>query len=47
MKLLSEEVFDFSKNSIIRFQAKELKNTLIKEFGSIFEVCSFVINEAI
>ncbi len=40
----SEEIFDFSKNSITSMKAKELKNAMTAEFGSIFELCEFVID---
>ena len=46
-KLLSEEVFDFSKNTILKSHAQQLKETMTSEFSSIFQLCQFVINEAI
>lgn len=36
LKLLSEEVFDFSKNTLLQSQAKELKETLTNDFKSIY-----------
>jgi exportin-1 len=39
LKLLSEEVFDFSKNTITKENAKQLKETLTNEFGSVFSLC--------
>ena len=47
LKLLSEEVFDFSKKTITRDQAKQLKETLTTEFQSIFQLCDSVISHAI
>jgi len=47
LKLLSEEVFDFSKSTLIRNQAQELKQAMTTEFGAIFELCNFVITNAI
>ena len=43
LKLLSEEVFDFSKNMIMREHASALKEQLTTEFQAIFELCQFVI----
>ena len=47
MKLLSEEVFDFSKNMIMREHAKALKEQLTNEFAAIFQLCQFVITQSI
>jgi exportin-1 len=44
LKQLSEEIFDFSKNSITSLKTQELKGTMTKEFGSIFDLCDFVID---
>lgn len=44
---MSEEVFDFSKKTITRDQAKQLKETLTTEFQSIFQLCDQVISHAI
>lgn len=44
LKQLSEEIFDFSKTSMTSKRASELKNTMTKEFGSIFDLCDFVID---
>lgn len=44
LKQLSEEIFDFSKASIASAHAKELKETMNKEFGAIFDLCNFVID---
>jgi len=46
LKLLSEEVFDFSKNTLLQSQATELKSTMTNEFVTIFKLCEFVINSA-
>jgi len=39
LKLLSEEVFDFSKNTILKNHAQQLKETMTSEFSSIFQLC--------
>lgn len=44
LKLLSEEIFDFSKNEIASKQANELKENMTDEFASIYELCVFVLN---
>jgi exportin-1 len=43
LKLLSEEIFDFSKNTLLATQAKQLKDTMVNDFGAIFELCTYVL----
>ena len=44
LKLLSEEIFDFSKNELKQAKANELKDNMTEEFASIYELCVFVLN---
>ena len=46
LKLLSEDVFDFSKNAMLSQQAKELKDTMVQDFSTIFELCKWVLDQA-
>ena len=43
LKLLSEEIFDFSKETINSKKAKALKETMIKEFSEVFQLCMIVL----
>lgn len=43
LKLLSEEVFDFSAGNMTQMKAKHLKDTMCSEFAKIFELCQFVL----
>jgi len=43
LKILSEEIYDFSKNQMTSNQVKELKETMHSEFSSIYQLCSFVL----
>lgn len=43
LKLLSEEVFDFSKDSMTSSKAKHLKESLNEEFAKIFQLCEFIL----
>lgn len=43
LKLLSEEVFDFSTGQITQTKAKHLKDTMCSEFSQIFQLCQFVL----
>lgn len=43
LKLLSEEVFDFSAGNMTQMKAKHLKDTMCAEFAQIFELCQFVL----
>ncbi|BDA47056.1 Exportin-1 [Coccomyxa sp. Obi] len=44
LKLLSEEIFDFSRGELTQAKTKELKNSLNQEFRLIHELCLFVLN---
>lgn len=43
LKLLSEELFDFSSGQITQTKAKHLKDTMCAEFSQIFQLCQFVL----
>lgn len=44
LKLLSEEVFDFSRGELTQSKIKELKESLNSEFQLIHELCLFVLS---
>ncbi|PGH13802.1 hypothetical protein AJ80_06190 [Polytolypa hystricis UAMH7299] len=46
LRLLSEEVFDYSQDQMTSTKARNLKNTMCQEFSSIFQLCSEVLNTA-
>lgn len=46
LKLLSEEVFDFSSGQMTQTKAKHLKDTMCSEFAQIFELCQFVMDNS-
>ncbi|KAH8834801.1 Crm1-F1 [Flagelloscypha sp. PMI_526] len=46
LKLLSEEVFDFSSEQLTQTKAKNLKNQMAGEFSEIFKLCSEVLQDA-
>eukprot|EP00731_Ephydatia_muelleri_P027685 Em0019g558a len=46
LKLLSEEVFDFSAGQMTQVKAKHLKDNMCNEFSQIFELCSFVMDNS-
>ena len=43
LKLLSEEVFDFSSGQMTQAKAKHLKDSMCNEFTKIFQLCEFVV----
>ncbi|KAJ8874893.1 hypothetical protein PR048_022783 [Dryococelus australis] len=43
LKLLSEEVFDFSSGQLTQTKAKHLKDTMCSEFSQIFQLCQYVM----
>ena len=46
LRLLSEEVFDYSADQMTSVKTKNLKTTMCAEFASIFQLCSEVLNTA-
>ncbi|KAG8223595.1 hypothetical protein J437_LFUL004116 [Ladona fulva] len=44
LKLLSEEVFDFSSGQMTQTKAKHLKDTMCCEFSQIFQLCQYVMD---
>ncbi|KAJ5112967.1 Armadillo-like helical [Penicillium angulare] len=46
LRLLSEEVFDFSQDQMTSIKARNLKTSMTQEFASIFQLCSEVLNTA-
>ncbi|XP_025018118.1 exportin-1 isoform X1 [Tetranychus urticae] len=46
LKLLSEEVFDFSTGQMTQAKAKHLKDTMCSEFSQIFQLCQFVLENS-
>ncbi|CAG9815407.1 unnamed protein product [Phaedon cochleariae] len=46
LKLLSEELFDFSSGQITQTKAKHLKDTMCTEFSAIFHLCQFVLENS-
>uniref|UniRef100_U5ELY4 Exportin-1 n=1 Tax=Corethrella appendiculata TaxID=1370023 RepID=U5ELY4_9DIPT len=47
LKLLSEEVFDFSSGQITQTKAKHLKDTMCSEFSQVFTLCQFVLENSL
>jgi exportin-1 len=46
LKLLSEEVFDFSSGQMTQAKIKELKTTFNKEFSLIYQLCDFILRNS-
>lgn len=46
LRLLSEEVFDYSADQMTSTKTKNLKSTMCTEFSSIFQLCSEVLSTA-
>lgn len=43
LKLLSEEVFDFSKDTMTTLKTKTMKESLNEEFSQIFQLCEYIL----
>lgn len=46
LKLLSEEVFDFSRDQMVTDKVKKMKQSLNEQFGLIFKLCEFVLEHS-
>lgn len=46
LKLLSEEIFDFSAEQMTQAKTKALKQSMCAEFGDIFNLCNEVLENA-
>lgn len=46
LRLLSEEVFDFSLGQMTQTKAKHLKDSVCQEFSLIFQLCQFVLDNS-
>jgi exportin-1 len=46
LKLLSEEVFDFSSGQMTQTKAKHLKDTMCSQFSEVFQLCQFVLDNS-
>ncbi|KAJ2160132.1 Karyopherin transporter [Coemansia sp. RSA 552] len=47
LKLLSEEVFDFSADQMTQAKAKNLKSQMCGEFSSIYSLCTEILQKAV
>lgn len=45
LKLLSEEIFDFSADQLVQAKINELKNSMCGEFSQIFQLCLDVLEK--
>ncbi len=43
LKMLSEEIFDYSKNQMTQEQIIQLKNQMNNDFKTIFELCRLIL----
>lgn len=46
LKLLSEEVFDFSSGQMTQMKAKLLKESMNNEFQQVFQLCNFIMGNS-
>jgi len=46
LKLLSEEIFDFSKEQMTQAKVKELKEAYNQEFSLIYQLCDFILRSS-
>lgn len=46
LRLLSEEVFDFSKNDLTAAKTRELKSSFNEQFATVHELCLMVLNSS-
>lgn len=46
LKLLSEEIFDYSKEQMTQAKVKELKGAYNKEFSLIYQLCDYILRNS-
>lgn len=46
LKLLSEEIFDYSAEQMTQAKTRHLKDSMCGEFSEIFQLCSEVLEKA-
>lgn len=46
LRLLSEEIFDYSAEQMTQAKTKALKNRMCAEFSEVFKLCSEVLEKA-
>jgi len=46
LKLLSEEVFDFSRDQMVTEKVKKMKESLNGEFSNIYHLCEFILEHS-
>ena len=46
LKLLSEEVFDFSRDQMVTEKVKKMKESLNSEFSQIYQLCEFILEHS-
>lgn len=44
LRLLSEEVFDFSRESMTSIKVKTMKESLNEEFSQVFQLCEYILD---
>jgi exportin-1 len=47
LRMMSEEIFDFSKNQILQSEVRQLKEQMIEQFMRVNELCYWVLNQAL
>jgi hypothetical protein len=45
--MMSEEIFDFSKNQILKEDVTQLKSSMTQQFGVVYELCYWVLGQAV
>ena len=46
LKLLSEEIFDFSRDQMVTEKVKKMKESLNSEFAAIYHLCEFILDHS-
>mmetsp|Transcript_291 Transcript_291/g.689 ORF Transcript_291/g.689 Transcript_291/m.689 type:complete len:1087 (-) Transcript_291:459-3719(-) len=46
LKLLSEEIFDFSRDQMVTSKVKNMKESLNSEFAAIYHLCEFILDQS-
>ena len=47
LRMMSEEIFDFSKNQILESEIKQLKSSMTEQFGAVYDLCYWVLGTSV
>jgi exportin-1 len=47
LRMMSEEIFDFSKNQILESEIVQLKESMTEQFQAVYDLCYWVLGSSV